>query len=136
VAAASAEPRRDGYPLRLTLPLEGGRFAIRYVAAGETAPAASRGIAVDPPSASVSPTGPVTAGSLFEVAVSGPAARFDDVVVARAGMPASEHLTAARVRPRRDRLRLRAPSEPGEYELRYVAGGGKAIFARQPIRIE
>ncbi|MBB5754278.1 vWA domain-containing protein [Prosthecomicrobium pneumaticum] len=135
-SVATAPPRRDGLPVRFTLPLAAGRFEIRYMIGGDTAPAARRAFTVEPPAATVAGPATVAAGSLFEVTLSGPAARFDDIVVARPGAPTGEHVTASRVRPRRDTLRLRAPAEPGAYELRYVAGDGGAVFARAPIVVK
>ena len=42
----------------------------------------------------------------------------------------------ARVRPDMPTVRITVPSEPGSYELRYVAGDGKAVFATVPISVQ
>ena len=82
-------------------------------------------------------SGPETAkpGSAITVEWKGPAARFDDVVIARIDMPAKDHLTTARIRPDRPTVHIAVPSEAGSYELRYMAGDGTAIFARAPLRV-
>lgn len=139
-AAASGEPvaiavNKDGRALVFTAPTMPGRYEARYLSAADGAVAAKASFTVDPPSASI--LGPATAspGSRILVEWKGPAARYDDVVIARSDMPAREHLTMARVRPDRSTVSLLVPLEAGSYELRYIAGDGSAIFASAPLKV-
>ncbi|MCX5579611.1 vWA domain-containing protein [Kaistia terrae] len=132
---AVAHVNKDGRALTLTAPITPGRYEARYRSAVDNTVAAKASFTVDPPMASLS--GPETAkpGSAITVEWKGPAARFDDVVIARVDMPAKDYLTTARIRPDRPTVHIAVPSEAGSYELRYIAGDGTAIFARAPLRV-
>ncbi|WEK52380.1 MAG: VWA domain-containing protein [Candidatus Kaistia colombiensis] len=132
---ASLKVNKDGRALTFTAPTTAGRYEARYRSAADHTIAARASFTVDPPSASLS--GPDTAkpGSQIKVDWKGPAARFDDVVIARADMPAGEHVSLARIRPDRPTVTLDVPAEAGSYELRYIAGDGTAIFARAPLKV-
>lgn len=126
---------KDGRDITFTAPIATGRYEVRYRSAADNTIAAKASFTVDPPSASLN--GPATAkpGSEIKVDWKGPAARFDDIVIARTDMPAKDHLTLARIRPDRSTVTLAVPTEAGNYELRYIAGDGTAIFARSPITV-
>jgi len=132
---AAISVNKDGRALTFTAPIAPGRYEVRYRSAADQTIAAKAGFTVDAPSASLN--GPATAkpGSEIKVDWKGPAARFDDVVIARAEMPAGEHVTLARIRPDRPTVAITVPAEPGSYELRYIAGDGTAIFARAPLTV-
>jgi Ca-activated chloride channel homolog len=42
----------------------------------------------------------------------------------------------ARVRPDYPEVRLTMPATPGSYEIRYIAGDGRAIFASQTLTVQ
>jgi len=126
---------KNGRPVALEAPLEPGTYEARYHLAAEDTIAARASFVVDPPSATLQAPATAEAGSRIIVRWTGPGARFDDVVVARPGAAPTERLTSARVRPDFPEVRLLLPSEPGSYELRYVAGDGTVVFARVPLTI-
>lgn len=132
----AARVSRDGLPVSLDAPLEAGAYEARYVSAADGTVSATANFTVDPPSASVA--GPATAapGARIVIAWNGPAARFDDIVIARTDMPSGDHVTVARVRPDRPTVTIATPREAGSYEIRYVAGDGRAIFARAPLTVQ
>lgn len=126
---------KDGRDLTFTAPVAPGRYEVRYRSAADETVAAKASFTVDPPAASLN--GPATAGRGSRITIDwkGPAARFDDIVIARADMPAGEHVTQARIRPDRSTVAIAVPTEPGRYELRYIAGNGTAIFARAALTV-
>ncbi|WP_336799339.1 vWA domain-containing protein [Kaistia sp. MMO-174] len=132
---ASLKVNKDGRALTFTAPIAAGRYEVRYRSAADNSVAASTVFTVDPPSASLNGPDSAKAGSQIKVDWKGPAARFDDVVIARADMQAGEHVTLARIRPDRPSVTLDVPTEAGSYELRYIAGDGTAIFARAPLTV-
>jgi hypothetical protein len=101
--------------------------------AADESPAAAR---VPTPDATAELAAPKSAGmgSRFEVRWSGPAEGEDFISVARANQPPGSYVTMARVREGNP-LKLWAPSDPGEYEVRYVGARGKQLLAKQPITI-
>ncbi len=130
---ASAPIKHNFKPVSLDAPLEPGLYEVRYHSAADNTTAAKVQFTVDPPAATLNAPASAAAGSRIDVAWTGPGARYDDVVIARAGMASSEHVTMARIRPDMASVRITVPAEPGDYELRYVAGDGKAVFATRPF---
>ncbi|WP_156830855.1 vWA domain-containing protein [Kaistia granuli] len=126
---------KDGRALTFIAPTAPGRYEARYLSAADDAITAKATFTVDPPNASIQ--GPATAkpGSRITVDWTGPAARYDDIVIARSDMAAGDHVTMARIRPDRSSVAIVVPQEAGSYELRYIAGDGTAIFARAPLTV-
>ncbi len=132
---ASVPVKHNFRPVSLDAPLEPGLYEVRYHSAADNATAAKVQFTVDPPAATLTAPASAAAGSRIDVAWTGPGARYDDVVIARAGMASSEHVTMSRIRPDMANVRITVPTEPGSYELRYVAGDGKAVFATVPLSV-
>lgn len=135
IKLAALPVNKDGLALPFIAPTTPGRYEARYVSAADGAIAAKATFTVDPPSASIKGPEKAEAGSRIAVDWTGPGARFDDIVIARAGMDAGDHLTLARIRPDRSTVHIQVPREAGQYELRYIAGDGTVIFARAPITV-
>lgn len=117
-------------------PIDPGVYEVRYHEADDDQIGASATVTVDPPSASLSAPADAKAGSRITVGWTGPAARFDNVVIARSGMAPGEWLSTARVRPDRNTVGIDVPGQAGQYELRYIAGDGTAIFASVPLTVQ
>ncbi|HWJ75259.1 MAG TPA: VWA domain-containing protein [Kaistia sp.] len=130
---ASVGVRHNFKPVMLDAPLEPGLYEVHYHSAADNNTAAKVQFTVDPPAVTLTAPPSAPAGTRIDVAWTGPGGRFDDVVIARAGMASAEHVTMSRIRPDMASVRVTVPSEPGSYELRYVAGGGKAVFASVPF---
>ncbi len=96
--------------------------------------AARHPLLVTEPEANVTSVARVAPGERFEVAWVGPEDQEDFVSLAQAGSPDLEYLEWARVEDGNPSL-LRAPSVPGEYELRYVDGEKGEIRARAAIEV-
>lgn len=128
--------RHNGKSVTLDAPLQPGSYEVLYHSATDNTVPAKVAITVDPPAATLNAPPSAAAGTRIDVAWTGPGARYDDVTIARSGMASSEHLTMARVRPDMPTVRITVPAEPGSYELRYVAGDGKAVFATVPISVQ
>lgn len=84
--------------------------------------------------ATLAAPGQVAAGAEFAVGWTGPDNRGDFITILKASSPASEN---GRWQETRDgpTLKLTAPIEAGNYELRYVTERSKTILARQPIEV-
>lgn len=142
ITRAGEDARLDGVAVKrkanvviIDAPLEPGAYEVRYHSAVDSATAAKVRFTVDRPSVTLAAPPEARAGARIDVGWTGPGGRYDDVVIAKSGMAAGEHVTVARLRPDLASVRITVPSEPGSYVLRYVAGGGRAVFAEVPLEV-
>jgi len=130
------ERTRRGDPLDLRLPIEPGDYELRYVMDQGDRVLARSAITAEPVEATVSVDGPATAGADFEVAWTGPDYDDDYITVARPDQAeGGQYVNYTRTR-RGSPLELRAPEEPGEYEVRYVVDQGDVILARARVTVQ
>jgi len=98
------------------------------------APAAPAAEATPEPTASVTPPREENVAAHLAVAWTGPGNKDDYITVALPAHPAGRFVTRGFVRDGNP-APLWAPSDPGDYEVRYVLGRGAKILAREPITI-
>ena len=124
-----------GEDIVLTAPAEPGEWRATYVAAETGRPLATIGLEVFKPEAKLAAVpAPVSAGGSFEVAWDGPGGADDFLTVVAPETPAAEYeqwVAAASGNP----ATLAAPDEPGEWEVRYVAGEGGRVLATTPLTV-
>jgi Mg-chelatase subunit ChlD len=77
----------------------------------------------------------VSAGGRFEVSAKGPNGAQDFVSIDRAGAPEKTYGPYAYV-AKGPTLSLRAPDEPGDYELRYHTGQTYKVLGARPITVD
>ncbi len=124
-------------------PATKGDYELWYVlsgAGGQRTPIAKKPIKVTEAKAVLSPPSEVVVGSYFQVALTGPNGRSDLVDINPAGQESSvhSHLTYAWVKKSKlDAVKLRAPSEPGTYMLRYIASTsvGRAVITSATMKV-
>ncbi len=125
----------EGDPVvTLRAPGEPGAYELRYVARQEQEILARVALEVTPAAIALEGPQTVEAGAAFEVVWTGPANPGDNITIARPDQSGALHLervAAADGSP----AQLRAPGEPGVYELRYVLASGRAVAARTPITV-
>ncbi|MBF9030327.1 VWA domain-containing protein [Rhodobacterales bacterium HKCCE3408] len=124
---------RDGSPLDLLMPSEPGTYEIRYVANQDRTVLAARQIEITTVGATLEAPETVAAGSTIEVAWDGPDYQNDFISVARP----DDDTGYVNYTYTRDGspLDLLMPSEPGTYEIRYVANQDRTILAARQIEI-
>ena len=127
---AFAYPRR-GRPVQLTADLVPGTYELRYVLAGSRV-IARQLIEVDGASASVSGPAEGLAGKEIEIDWTGPAERGDLVTLAEIGAASFRYIDFFYPIRKGEAGTVALPTEPGEYEIRYIQAGRK-VLARQPI---
>ncbi|KUF11863.1 vWA domain-containing protein [Pseudoponticoccus marisrubri] len=124
---------RAGQPLDLTMPLEPGSYELRYVMAQENTVLATRAIEVADVSATLDVADAADAGAPLLVRWEGPGYERDYVTVSRPEDPGYEAYTYTRTG---NPLRLTLPTEPGTYEIRYVAASnGETVLASETIEL-
>ncbi|MEQ9039417.1 MAG: VWA domain-containing protein [Silicimonas sp.] len=139
---AVAEPGEDGYvnytytragsPLDLTMPTEPGEYELRYHVGQDRAVLATLPIVVTDVGAALEAPESAVAGSDIEVAWTGPDYQNDYIAVAEPGEDGYVNYTYTRAGAPLD---LTMPTEPGEYELRYVVNQDRKVLATRPIAV-
>ncbi len=128
---------RDGSPARLTGPESEGPHEIRYVSGLDGATLLELEISVRGAQATLEAPASVVAGAELEVSWTGPAADGDKIVLVPAAEEDGRYFTgdhsvsASAESP----ATLRAFSEPGDYEIRYLATRGAKVLARRAISV-
>lgn len=125
---------REGNPLKVRAPSEAGEYEVRYVLGRGNRLLAKAPVTVNPVTAEVTPPAAAATGTEFHVTWRGPGYPEDVVSIARADQPPAGHVTYASVR-KGNPLKLRAPKEPGTYEVRYILGRGNRLLAKAPLTI-
>src|SRR5690606_19360249 len=91
-------------------------------------------LTVAEPEATLAAPAEITAGAMLTVVWTGPAHPGDRIVIAGAGAADADAAVAVRVSAfGRDAI-TDAPAVPGDYEIRYIAGG-TTVLARRPITV-
>lgn len=125
---------REGSPLKLWMPSDAGEYEVRYILGRGSKLLAKTSITVNAVPAEVAAAGPVNVADWIVVNWKGPAAEGDFISVARAGQPAASALSRVAVKSGNP-VKVRAPGNPGEYEVRYILGRGSKLLAKTPITL-
>ena len=120
---------------RLRAPGQPGSYELRYVSSPDRLILARDRIEVTPASATLELPPRVDSGALFEVAWTGPANPGDRVTIAspEARGDQAEHFVW--LENLEGPAQLRAPGNPGTYEVRYVLGNDRVVLARERIEV-
>ena len=123
-----------GSPTRLVAPDKPGAYELRYFLGTDNKVIASRPITVGSVTASVSAPTSVAAGAKFVATWKGPNNPRDFVTIVKAGAPEKEYgpydYTAKGAT-----LELRAPDQPGDYEVRYLTGQSYATLGSTKLSV-
>lgn len=125
---------RVGSPVSLTMPADPGPYELRYVLDESRQALARKPITVTPVTASLDAPDNAAAGADVAVVWTGPDYKDDYIVVARIGSGGHKHIhyTYTRKGPS---LMVQMPSEPGQYELRYIMAQGRSVLGTRPITV-
>jgi Ca-activated chloride channel family protein len=125
---------RDYDAKDLRAPSETGLYEVRYVLDEGRRTLASQQIEVTEPEVSLSAPDTALAGSAFEVSWTGAISGNDYITIVPMGADEGTRENHFRVRDY-DAKDLRAPSETGLYEVRYVLDEGRRTLASQQIEV-
>ncbi|MEJ2038927.1 MAG: VWA domain-containing protein, partial [Desulfosarcinaceae bacterium] len=126
---------QKGSPLKVRAPSDAGTYEVRYILGRGSKLLAKAGITITPVTAEVDPPTAAKANTVFEVRWKGPGYKQDYISVARPDQKASQYKTYGYTN-RGNPCKVKAPKEPGTYEVRYIQGYGKKLLAKKTIRIE
>jgi len=119
---------------QIAAPAEPGHCEIRYVSGQDGAVLGRRALRTVAAEATLTAPGKVMSGSSVSVIWKGPNNENDFITIVAASASTAERgepVYTAGGSP----AALRAPSEPGEMEIRYVGGADGRILARRPLKV-
>jgi Ca-activated chloride channel family protein len=122
---------------KLRVPAEAGEYELRYVSAQRRPPVLAT-VKVNVSAATATVTGPtsVMAGDLIDFVATGPNDPRHWIGFAPAGSGPGEYRDYTRPEASgRTAGSLNAPSEPGDYELRFVLNESEKVAASQPVKV-
>lgn len=122
----------NGSPAKVRAPFEPGVYEVRYVMRGEKI-IGRRPITILPAEASLEAPDEGRAGADIPVAWTGPGNNGDWLTIVKPDAEENRYIHYSYT-DKGSPLKVHAPIEPGDYEVRYVARGDKVI-ARRPITI-
>ena len=126
---------KGGNPAQMQAPDKPGAYEIRYLTGQDYRTIATLKITVGATSASLDAPAQVVGGRVpFAVSWTGPNHRGDFVTIVKKGEPDrsyGNYVYTYRGNP----AQLASPTEPGEYELRYLTGQDYRTLAARPIRV-
>lgn len=131
---AAYEYTSKGSTLEMRAPDVAGEYEVRYLTAQTYATLATTKMTVTAVSASVKAPATAVAGSNVAVTWQGPNNERDYVTIVKKGAREGDYATyeyTARGNP----VKVLAPIEPGDYEVRYSTGAAYVTLARAPIAI-
>jgi hypothetical protein len=123
-----------GSPVEMRAPDVGGEYEVRYATAQSYATLATAKMTVTASTASVKVPPQAAAGSSFPVNWQGPNNDRDYVTIVKKGAREGEY-GAWEFTAKGNPVKIVAPVEPGEYEVRYSTGVAYATLARARITI-
>jgi Ca-activated chloride channel family protein len=126
---------RKGSPMQVRAPIMEGEAELRYMSGQGAKVLARRAIDIVPAKITLEASDEVTAGEKLEVTWTGPNHPGDYITLVPANLPEGQYRAYVDTR-RGSPLRIEAPKEVGEAELRYVSGQGAKTLARRAVRVE
>lgn len=125
---------REGSPLRIWAPSDPGEFEVRYIQGHGARILAKAPLTITPAMASVETLPSANVADWIEVNWTGPRVPGDFISVANPAQTPGAYVNQTPVK-KENPLKVRAPSDPGEYEVRYILGRGRKLLAKAPITI-
>ncbi len=126
---------RDGSPLKVRAPSEPGTYEVRYILGRGDKLLASTPIEIKAVTAQVQASASADVATEFEVTWQGPGNKEDYISVARLDQGPGSYVNYTYTRDGSP-LKVRAPSDPGTYEIRYILGRGNKLLAQTTIEIK
>ena len=122
---------KNGTPAQLLMPIEPGDYEVRYVLDQDREIIATATITIAAAEASVTPPAQAVAGAMVAVPWQGPDYTRDFIAVGKPGEPYVNYAYTKNGTP----AQLLMPTEPGDYEIRYVLDQDREIIATAMITV-
>jgi len=125
---------REGSPLKVQAPSDPGTYEIRYILGRGNKLLAKTTIEIKAVTARVNAPGSAKAGETFEVSWEGPDNPSDYISIARPDQGPGSYKGYSYT-SRGNPAKVKAPKDPGTYELRYILGRGNKLLDKTTIEI-
>ncbi len=125
----------NGSPTNLRLPDAGGEYELRYVSGSGKIVWQTSKILVEEADVSIEELNPQIAGSEVSVKWSGPANKGDYLTIAKPS-DAPKTYSSYRYVKAGSTTKLRMPSQAGNYQIRYISGQQKLIWASTEVEVQ
>ena len=133
---AYAEAGAQAKPVEIAAPDEAGDYLVRYhMGSSSYRVLASVPIRIDPVTASLTAPNEVKAGTVFEVGWNGPDNEGDFITVVKPNAAAKAYGLSNGYTRRGNPVRLEAPRDIGDYELRYLTGQSYSTLGKLALRV-
>ena len=124
-----------GNPLEIRVPDDPADYLVRYHLASSYGVIGSAPLKVEAVTASLTAPAKVAARSVFEVSWKGPNSTGDFITVVAPTAKAKEFGASNGYTQRGNPVRLEAPREAGDYELRYITGQSNRMLAKTTMTV-
>jgi Ca-activated chloride channel homolog len=124
-----------GSTLKLQAPSEPGTYEVRYILGQDNKLLAKTTIDIKPVAAKVTPPSAAAADTQFTVPWQGPGYSSDYITIARADQSEAEYIMYSYTRTGNP-VKMKAPKEPGTYEVRYILGNGNKMLHKATITVK
>lgn len=125
---------QKGSPTEMRAPDRAGRYELRYISAQSKAIWATKVLEVIANAVSIEAPSEAVAGSELEIKWQGPANKSDYLSVAETGSDGNAYLTYRYVKAGQA-TKLKMPEQEGDFEIRYISGQKKEIWASSKITL-
>jgi Ca-activated chloride channel family protein len=126
---------KQGNPVKLTADCDAGNYELRYIHSHSQTVIGRTEITVVPVQADLQVPAEVDAASRIEVAWQGPGYPTDYIAVAVSSEQDQSYIYYTYT-SEGSPLLVQAPAKPGNYEVRYILGGGDRILARKNLMVK
>ncbi len=135
-AYAYAEMGAQAEPVEIAAPDEAGDYLMRYhMGSSSYRVLGSVPIRIDPVTASLTAPNEVKVGTVFEVGWKGPDNEGDFITVVKPDAAAKAYGLSNGYTRRGNPVRLEAPRDIGDYELRYLTGQSYSTLGKLALRV-
>ena len=124
-----------GNPVKLQAPSDPGTYEIRYILGRGNKLLAKTTIEIKAVTAKINAPASAKAGGTFEVGWQGPDSKSDYIAIARPDQKPGSQVNYTYTK-RGNPAKMKAPKEPGIYEVRYILGRGNKLLAKTTIDIK
>ena len=125
-------PTSQGSPLQLEMPTIPCEFELRYISYEYNAVLRTRPISINETTVSLDAVDEASVGETISVNWEGPDERYDAIGVAKVGEP--QAINAASTNGGNP-VQIQMPTQPAEYELRYILHQGRTVLSTCPISV-
>ncbi|WP_305984934.1 VWA domain-containing protein [Roseibium sp. MMSF_3544] len=122
-----------GNPLTVRAPSAPGTYELRYINGSDRQIMGTKTLVVGEGGLSLNALDTVKAGETVEIAWEGPGNKSDWIDIAPQGLPNGNGYLSYTFVNAGNPLTVRAPSEPGTYDIRYINGSDRQIMATRQL---